>query len=130
MKTLLITVFTLTVFSVTAQTTIEWVGGTPGKETNWDEPKNWSSHRVPDEFSNVVIPDVAATTQSYPVIRSGVVELNSLMLESQAKLTIQKDAQLVGFEQSPHQVIVLYHTYVIRHFPMEQETVAPVFTMN
>jgi hypothetical protein len=78
-----------------AQKTIIWKGGTPGQETNWDCPKNWSTYRLPDEFSNVVIPDVSSTTQASPVIRGGMVEVNALRIESRALLTIATDARLV-----------------------------------
>ena len=97
MKTFLIAIFTLTTTFITAQTTVTWVGGTPGKTTNWNEAKNWSNHRVPDEFSNVLIPDVSATTLASPVIESGKIELNALMLESNALITIHENAQLIVY---------------------------------
>ena len=78
-----------------AQRTIVWKGGTPGQETNWHCPQNWSSYRLPDEFSNVVIPDVSSTTQADPVIRGSRVEVNALRIESRALLTIATDACLV-----------------------------------
>lgn len=95
MKTLLIALLTLTTTIITAQNTVTWVGGTPGKETKWHEAKNWSNQRVPNEFSNVIIPDVSTTTFSSPVIAFGEVELNAILVESNAGLTVLKDAQLV-----------------------------------
>jgi len=78
-----------------AQRTVVWKGGTPGQETNWHCPKNWSTYRLPDEFSNVVIPDLSSMTQANPIIRSGMVEVNALRIESRALLTIATDACLV-----------------------------------
>ncbi len=98
MKTLIIAILTLTTTFITAQNTTIWVGGTPGKETKWDEAKNWSNHRVPDEFSNVIILDVSTTTFSYPEIISGNIELNSLTIESNATISIHQNARLVVFD--------------------------------
>lgn len=75
-----------------------WVGGTPGQKTKWDCPKNWSMYKVPDEFSNVYIPNTLSTTFSNPVIKSGWVEVNSLSLAPDAFLTIEENAQVVVLE--------------------------------
>lgn len=77
-----------------AQRTTTWKGGTPGRETAWDCPKNWSNNAVPDEFSNVIIPNVSTTTRSLPVIRSGEVEVNTLFIHPNARLTIAASAEL------------------------------------
>ncbi len=95
MKTLIIALFTLTSTMTVAQNTVTWIGGTPGNETSWDEPKNWSNHHVPNEFSDVYIPDVSTSTFSNPTIKDGVIELNSLQIASTAKLTIEKMAKLI-----------------------------------
>ncbi len=60
----------------------------------WNCPKNWSSHRVPDTFSDVIIPDVSSTSLAFPVIREGSHEINSLLLYSNATLTIEEGAML------------------------------------
>ena len=114
MKTLLIAILTTTI--ITAQNTVTWVGGTPGKTTNWEEAKNWSNQRVPDEFSNVTIPDVSSTTFASPVIKSGRVELNALLLESNAQLTVQKEAKLVVYgyaEGITHDNLHIYGSMLI-----------------
>jgi hypothetical protein len=91
--------------ALSAQNAVTWKGGTPGQEGNWDCPKNWSSYRVPDEFSDVVIPDVSTTTLAAPKIMSGNYEVNSIQLLPNARLTIEHGAQLVvysienGFEK-------------------------------
>lgn len=78
-----------------SQKVIIWKGGTPGMKNEWNCPQNWSTSSVPDEFSNVYIPDVSTSTLSSPVIRTGKVEVNCLFIESNASLTIKKPAQLV-----------------------------------
>ena len=95
MKNLLIVLLTMASTSLMAQNTVTWIGGTPGNETSWDEPKNWSNHHVPNEFSNVYIPEVSTSTFSNPTIKNGVIELNSLQIVSTAKLTIDKMAKLI-----------------------------------
>ena len=83
--------------SLSAQTTATWKGGAPGMEHEWNCPKNWSSYRVPDAFSDVIIPDVSSTTLAAPVIKNGVFEVNSIQVHPNAKLTVEQDAQLVVY---------------------------------
>ena len=97
MKTLIILLLTLTSSILVAQKSVTWIGGTPGNETSWEEPKNWSDQHVPNEFSNVYIPDVSTSTFSNPIIKNGIIELNTLEIESTAKLTIQKEASLIVY---------------------------------
>jgi hypothetical protein len=70
-----------------------WVGGTPGRPIDWNIASNWSLQRVPDEFHDVVIPNTASTTFSYPVIFRDV-EIHSLRIESGAKLVILETGNL------------------------------------
>lgn len=92
--------FVCTVFLLTwcvnafAQKTVVWKGGTPGQETNWHCPKNWSTHTVPDAFSDVVIPDVSTTTRALPEIRTGEVEINRLTIAPHASLSLGESARL------------------------------------
>jgi hypothetical protein len=81
-----------TIFS---QQTAVWKGGYPGQPSEWNCPKNWSNFKVPDAFSHVIIPDVSSTSLANPVIKNCSVEVNSIFLQSNAKLIIEKDAQLV-----------------------------------
>ena len=83
--------------TLSAQNTVVWKGGTPGQENNWNCPKNWSKYKVPDEFSDVVIPDVSSTTHATPVIKSGTFEVNSIQIQSNAQLTIESGARLVVY---------------------------------
>jgi len=84
--------------SLRAQKTVYWKGGTPGMESNWNCPGNWSSNTVPDVFSNVIIPDVSSRSRVYPVFSSKGAEINKLTLEAGSSLTIQKGSCLVVSE--------------------------------
>ena len=95
MKTLLIALFTMISTITIAQNTVTWKGGTPGKETSWNEAKNWSNNKVPNEFSNVIISDISTSTFSTPIIKEGTIELNSIMIESSAQLTVETSAKLI-----------------------------------
>lgn len=95
------TVFTLvfgTALSLDAQKTNTWKGGTPGRTSDWYCATNWSTGAVPNEFSNVVIPDVSSTTLAPPVLQKGKVEINALLLHSGACLTIGPAAELTILE--------------------------------
>ena len=95
MRTLFTIILTILAFTIFAQNTVNWIGGTPGRETTWNEARNWSNYHVPDYFSNVIIPDVSTTTRSYPLIKEGTTaELNSLSIESNARLFVEEGAQL------------------------------------
>ncbi len=78
-------------FTVSAQTTATWQGGKPGRTTDWNCPANWSEGRVPDEFTQVIIPTGA---YCYPVVQSVPVLIDALLLEAGARLTIQGGATL------------------------------------
>lgn len=73
-------------FSLSAQTTTVWQGGKPGQTTNWNCPANWSEGRVPDEFTQVIIP---TGTHYYPVIQNTPTPIDALLMEAGAKLTIE-----------------------------------------
>ncbi|HZV67954.1 MAG TPA: hypothetical protein VFG10_00330 [Saprospiraceae bacterium] len=92
MFTALLVTISLSAFS---QKTITWKGGAPGMKNEWHCAQNWSTSSVPDEFSDVIIPDVSTTSFSFPVLRSGTVEVNSLAIYTNGSLTISKDAVVV-----------------------------------
>lgn len=79
--------------SLFAQKTVIWKGGTPGRETQWQCPKNWLGNAVPNEFSDVLIPDISSSGMAYPVVNQ-VVEINALRLEGNTMLTIAPEGQL------------------------------------
>ena len=70
--------------TLNAQKTNTWKGGTPGRVNDWYCATNWSNGAVPNEFSNVVIPDVSATAHAAPVLLKGEAEINALLLHSGA----------------------------------------------
>src|SRR5437868_2839008 len=74
-----------------AQTNATWVGGTPGRNTDWSCPSNWKENRIPDEFSQVFIP---ADCIYYPLIKSGAAPVESMIVAGGAKVTIDKNATL------------------------------------
>ncbi len=84
-------IFSLTQMNAQVQNT--WVGGTPGRPIDWNIATNWSLQRIPDFFHDVVIPNTSTTTFSYPVIDEEV-EINSLTIESGAKLVILETGNL------------------------------------
>jgi hypothetical protein len=92
--TILLMTISLSAFS---QKEIVWKGGTPGMKNEWNCPQNWSTSSVPDEFSNVIIPDVSTSSYSSPIIRMGNVEINSIWIQSNASLTIEKGIDLIVF---------------------------------
>jgi hypothetical protein len=77
-------------FSLTAQTTV-WQGGKPGRTNDWNCPANWSAGRVPDEFTQVIIPKGA---NCYPIIHYAATPIDALLMEAGAKLTIHGGARL------------------------------------
>ncbi|MCC6283110.1 MAG: hypothetical protein IT262_21060 [Saprospiraceae bacterium] len=82
-----------------AQKTATWKGGTPGRPNEWNCPTNWKEGRVPNEFSQVLIPDVSSSTFHNPVLKEGKVEIWSLQILSGASLRIGKYAGLILLEQ-------------------------------
>lgn len=85
--------FSLFSFMLIAQNT--WVGGMPGQESAWNQPRNWSEGHVPnwsDEL--VIIPNVSTTTGVYPVIDNTVEEIPALLVKGGAALTILAEGEL------------------------------------
>ena len=85
-----------------AQKTATWKGGTPGKAADWNCAANWKEGRVPNEFSQVIIPDVSSSNHSNPVLSSGEVEIWSILIHTGASLRIGKNARLIATEQEEH----------------------------
>lgn len=94
-KTTLFSVLTLILsfsFSLSAQTSATWQGGKPGRTTDWNCPSNWSGGRVPDEFTQVIIP---TGKQFYPVIQYISTSIDALLMESGSTLDIFEGASLL-----------------------------------
>ena len=79
-------------FSLSAQTSATWQGGKPGRTTDWNCPSNWSGGRVPDEFTQVIIP---TGKQFYPVIQYISTSIDALLMESGSTLDIFEGASLL-----------------------------------
>lgn len=97
---ILFTVSTLILFfglqtTAHAQKTATWKGGTPGRGNDWFCATNWKEGRVPNEFSDVIIPDVSSSTRQYPIIQQGEIEVNSLRCASSIRLFVSPKASLV-----------------------------------
>ena len=93
MKNLFILLLTFTTTHLTAQNTTTWIGGTPGKTTNWNEPRNWTGHHVPDEFSLVIIAQTNSGHHAQPHI-NGAVTVAGIEIHSGANLTISETGEL------------------------------------
>ena len=78
---------------IMAQNNVYWIGGTPGKENNWNEARNWSSQEVPDASSHVIIKDSNSGHHAMPVISKKAI-VGSIQLLSNAKLIIKTGAKL------------------------------------
>ena len=90
MRTLIII---LALFSCTiANAQWVWVGGTPGKATDWMEPRNWNLNRVPDTGSSVHIPRL--NQPFYPEINENVPPIGHLEVAGSAALYILEDGLL------------------------------------
>ena len=75
----------------TSQTTATWMGGTPGKTSDWNCATNWKEGRIPDENTQVIVP---SDLIFYPVIMSDVQDIDALLVAGGAKLTIHNGASL------------------------------------
>jgi hypothetical protein len=94
MKTLIIAILTLVSTTLFAQNTVTWKGGTPGKETQWNESKNWSDNQVPDENTNVIIKFMNTGHFAQPVVEESV-EVGSIELHAGANLTITESGEVL-----------------------------------
>ena len=81
-------------YSTNAQKSATWKGGTPGNGTDWNCASNWKEGRVPNEFSDVCIPDVSTASGIQPVVRISVAGVNSLTILSGGRLRIEKTGAL------------------------------------
>ncbi len=93
------TLLLVSVHALCAQKIATWKGGTPGRPAEWNCPTNWKEGRTPNEFSQVIIPDVSSSTFHNPVLKEGEVEIWSLQILSGAMLHIGENASLIVIEQ-------------------------------
>ena len=93
MKNLMIVLLTLSTSLLTAQITSTWTGGTPGKENNWNEARNWDTNSVPNEFTFVIIQKTNSGHHALPVIKKAV-EVAGIEIHNNSKLTIEQGGSL------------------------------------
>lgn len=94
MRNIIIVIICTLTTSLAAQDIHIWKGGTPGNESSWNEPKNWSNQLVPSEDSYVVIKALNTGHNAQPVIEGKVV-IACLELQSKALLSIKKSGNLI-----------------------------------
>ena len=80
--------------SAWSQTTVEWIGGTPGKETKWEEARNWSPQVVPDYTCKVVLPGYQTGHAAQPMV-DGFVEVLSIEVHQGATLYIKESGEVL-----------------------------------
>lgn len=115
-----------------AQHVFTWKGGTPGQETNWNEPRNWSTYQVPDEFSHVVIKRLHTGHYAQPVIEQEV-EVASIQVHTGASLTIKTGGQLlIDGEYAKQEELTLFggtllmnETQPVDPLPKEEKSIVP-----
>jgi len=90
MKTILILLLSFMTISSFAQIASTWKGKTPGHETDWNWPSNWTNNSQPDEFTDVIIPLDNTLSGNYPVIKAKKIEINSLNIFPGASLVMLK----------------------------------------
>ncbi|MCB9267373.1 MAG: hypothetical protein H6558_20310 [Lewinellaceae bacterium] len=76
----------------TAKAQVYWQGGFPGRETEWTEPRNWSTGQVPGWKDFAVIP--YQDHGFYPEVSSVVPLIQALAVRKEATLTIAPEGVL------------------------------------
>lgn len=87
---------TLTVFFTInfSAAQVVWIGGTPGKTTDWNVASNWNKNKIPTDLDDVVIPNLEGQGEFYPVITGFPSSIQFLFVESGAKLEIAEKSML------------------------------------
>ena len=85
-------------FSANAQKSATWKGGAAGRSNDWNCAANWKEGRVPDEFSDVLIPDVSTSGNFQPVVFEETDAVHSLRILSGATLRIAAKGALEVLE--------------------------------
>ena len=125
---LFISVFSFSI-GMTAQNI--WKGGTPGAETEWMNPRNWSENEIPDWTDEVVIiPDVSAQTGFFPIIRNTVPEINYLAIEAGAQITIDVKGALTidGKHTYNYGILNIGNLYNKGHLVVQNTALSPLGT--
>lgn len=69
-----------------------WVGGTPGAESDWSNPNNWSNGMVPTNIDDLVIPGGV----TYPPVISGTVNCDDIFIQDGGILTLSSGANFTA----------------------------------
>jgi hypothetical protein len=93
MKTLITSLAICLPFLLSAQQVATWTGGTPGKNTDWNEPRNWDIGQIPGPDTKVIIARSDNGHYAQPIISSPV-QIAEIVLQSGATLTISATGQL------------------------------------
>ena len=93
MKFLIIPFLVLFSSSIFCQQQIHWIGGAPEAPISWENPRNWSSERVPDESDKVFIQFCDNGHYSMPQLSTDAV-INEITIYPNASLTITTTATL------------------------------------
>ena len=93
MKTLINLIAILSLFQLPAQAQMVWKGGSPGQETQWNEPDNWSQNRIPAANDLVIIPNTGGEYD--PVIDQPIAPIYFLEIQGGASLHILSTGILV-----------------------------------
>ena len=91
MKNLPIASFLLLI-CLTANAQAYWLGGAAGRETDWMEPRNWSTGQVPGWQDDVIIP--YQDQSLYPEVRCVAPLIQSLQISKEASLAIGPEGVL------------------------------------
>ena len=106
-----------------------WVGGTPGAETAWNNPRNWSQNHVPNwSDETVVVPNVDASTGYYPVVDNEVPGIPFLKIDGGAKVTIKRNGVLMvnGESTYNHGIQAIGSVYNYGHLIIEETALDPI----
>ncbi len=93
MKTLISLIAILSLFQLPAQSQMVWKGGSPGQETQWNTPDNWSQKRIPAANDLVIIPNTGGEYD--PVIDQPIAPIYFLEIQGGASLHIRPAGILV-----------------------------------
>lgn len=95
MKTVMLLLLSLLVTTGFSQVASIWKGNTPGHESQWDCPSNWSTNRVPDEFTDVIIQMDNSSKNKYPVLQMHQIEINSLSIWPGACIVVKQGTMCI-----------------------------------
>lgn len=116
--------------SVSSQNKCIWQGGTPGRETMWEEAKNWSGQNLPDEYSLVIIKQINSGHNAQPVINKDVT-IAGIEIHTGATLTILNNATLsIDGKYTYSEGLVSYGGEIINNGVLLQINIEPIVGRN